>query len=233
MDSIPNGFRLTIPDGDDRHYRVAQLDDYAQLPRRRFPAQPPRTLSLRARASAASLPGTWGFGLWNNPFGLSIGFGGNPFRLPALPNAIWFFHASQENYLSFSDKPGNGFLAQVFRSPAWPFFRLMGMGATFPFSRKNARELMGRIVDEDEVRLGVDETEWHEYRFEWSAMRSAFWVDDVLVLETSVTPRPPLGLVIWVDNQFAAWRPDGEVEFGVLGNDECWLEVKDVVMSER
>ena len=232
VDAIPNGFRLTIPDGDNKHYRVAQLDDYAQLSRSNFPAQPPRTLSLRARASAASLPGTWGFGLWNDPFGLSLGFGGNPFRIPALPNAVWFFHASEENYLSFSDKPGNGFLAQVFRSPVWPFFRLMGVGATFPFSQKKTREWMGKIVEEDGVRLGVDETEWHAYRFEWSPKRSAFWVDNVLVLETSVSPRPPLGLVIWIDNQFAAWRPNGEVKFGVLGNEECWLEVEDVVMSE-
>ena len=105
---IPHGCRMTIPAGDARHYRLAELDDHTHLPRKRFPAQAPRTLSLRARASAPSLPGTWGFGLWNDPFGLSIGFGGNPFRIPALPNAIWFFHASQENYLSFSGNPGNG-----------------------------------------------------------------------------------------------------------------------------
>jgi hypothetical protein len=104
-----NGYRLDIPDGDNRVYRVAQIDDYAKHVRKDFPHRPSLSLSLLARASADSIPGTWGFGLWNDPFGLSIGFGGNPFRLPALPNAIWFFHASEENYLSFSDKPGNGF----------------------------------------------------------------------------------------------------------------------------
>jgi hypothetical protein len=231
VDAIPNGFRLTLKDGDNRHYRVAQLDDYAQLARKRFPSLPPRTLSLHARASAPSLPGTWGFGLWNDPFGLLLGFGGNPFRLPALPNAIWFFHASDENYLSFGNKPGNGFLAQAFRSPVFPFVRLARIGATLPFSHTKARTQMSEIVQEDGVRLDVDVTQWHGYRFEWSPMRSAFWVDDALVVETSVSPRPPLGLVIWIDNQYAAWRPDGQIGFGVLSNEECWLEVEEIELK--
>jgi hypothetical protein len=239
---IENGYRLIIPAGDKNSYKLAQLGDYAKFTRKRFPAHPPRTLSLRARASAASIPGTWGFGLWNDPFGLSIGYGGKPFHLPTLPNAIWFFHASKENYLSFGDpsipsrgqagsgraKPGNGFLAQAFRSPTLPLGRLAKVGATFPFSRTKARALMSEIVEEDGVRLEVDVTEWHGYRFEWSPERSAFWVDDALVLETSVVPRFPLGLVIWIDNQYAAWWPDGKLGFGILGNDEAWLEVKEI-----
>ena len=229
VQTTENGFRLSIPDGDTRNYRLAQLDDYAQSARKDFPHRPTLSLSLRARASAESIPGTWGFGLWNDPFGLSIGFGGNPFSIPALPNAIWFFHASQENYLSFSDKPGNGFLAQVFRSPVFPLGRLANAGFAFPFSRTKARALMGEIVDEDGVRLSVDVTEWHTYRFEWSPTRSAFWVDDNLVLETAVSPRLPLGLVIWIDNQYAAWHPGGKIGFGVLENTEpAWLEIKDL-----
>ncbi len=46
-----------------------------------FLLRPPIRLSLSARTSSNSIPGTWGFGLWNDPFGLSLGFGGNPFRL--------------------------------------------------------------------------------------------------------------------------------------------------------
>jgi hypothetical protein len=225
---IAGGFRLTIPDGDNRHYRVAQLDDYAKLARKDFPHRPSLSLSLRARVSATSLPGTWGFGLWNDPFGLSIGFGGKPLRLPALPNAVWFFYASKENCLSFGEKPGDGFLAQAFSSPVFPLGRLARVGVTLPFSGTKARALMNEIVEEDGVRLGVDVTEWHAYRFEWSPRRSAFWVDETLVLETSVSPRPPLGLVIWIDNQYAAWWPDGKLGFGILGNDEAWLEVKEI-----
>ena len=91
---------------------------------------------------------------------------------------------------------------------------------------------MSEFVEEDGVRLSVDATEWHGYRFEWSPMRSAFWVDDELVLETSVAPRSPLGLVIWIDNQFAAWRPDGKIGFGVLENTEpAWLEIEGLKLS--
>ena len=241
VDSIPNGFRLTVLDGDNQHYRVAQLDDYAKSARNALPHRTSLNLSLRARASGGSIPGTWGFGLWNDPFGLSIGFGGNQLRLPTLPNAIWFFHASEENYLSFSNpstgSPGNGFLAQVFRSPIlrFPVFslkalaRLVRVGLTLPFSRKKARASMNKIVEEQGVRLDVDVTEWHRYRFEWSPKRSAFWVDDTLALETSASPNPPLGLVIWIDNQYAAWRPDGKIGFGVLENTEpAWLEIEDL-----
>ena len=234
---MPNGYRLSIPDGDNRRYRVAQFDDYAKSARKDFPHRHSLSLNLRARASAASLPGTWGFGLWNDPFafalgtpfGLSIGFGGNPLRIPALPNATWFFHASNENYLSFGEKPGNGFLAQVFCSPVFPLSPLVKVGATLPFSRVRARALMGKIVEEDGVRLEVDVSAWHTYRLEWSPVRSAFWVDEALVLETPVSPHPPLGLVIWIDNQYAAWHPDGKIGFGVLENTEpAWLEIADL-----
>jgi hypothetical protein len=226
---LPNGWRMEVRAGDAGQYRIAQLDDYSNLPRRRFPSHPPLTLSLSARASSNSIPGTWGFGLWNDPFGMSFGFGGNPFRLPALPNAIWFFHASEENFLSFSDKPGNGFLAQAFHSPTFDA-RLIPAGLAFPFSRKTTRRWLGRVVRENGVRLSVDQTQWHSYRLEWSPTRSAFWVDNALVLETSVSPRPPLGLVIWMDNQFAAFTPEGKVGFGVLKNEAAWIEVENLVL---
>jgi len=233
VEATENGFRLKIPSGNDHNYRVVQIDDYAQLARRHFPALPSKTLKLRARTSKASLAGTWGFGLWNDPFGLSIGFGGNPLRLPALPNAVWFFHASDENYLSFGENPGNGFLVQVFRSPAsrHPFIPLVRVGAKLLFSRRKARAGMKEIVEEKAARLDIDETQWHGYSFEWGPGRCAFWVDGALVLETALSPRPPLGLVIWIDNQFAAWRPDGEIQFGVLENEECWLEVENIELS--
>ncbi len=245
---LANGWRMEIPAGDARHYRLAQLDDYSDLPRGRFPSRPPLTLGLRARASSDSIAGTWGFGLWNDPFGLSLGFGGSPFRLPALPNAIWFFHASEENWLSFSSmgrngippaqnsagyhpapqNPGNGFLAQVFRSPSFDA-RLIPAGLALPFSRKATRRWLGRVVAEEGVRLSVDAAEWHAYRLEWSPTRSAFWVDDALVLESRVSPRPPLGLVIWIDNQFAAFTPEGKIGFGVLEHPEpAWIEIADL-----
>lgn len=250
-------YRLTIPSGKAGAYRLAQLDDYTLLSRRQFPHRLGLNLSLLARTSSDAIPGTWGFGLWNDPFGLSIGFGGKPFRLPALPNAVWFFGASEENYLSFKSShterraklkdearfansasspicsaqrevPVNGFLAQSFRSPRFhPLLILAGMA--LPFSRKWTRRLMSRVIEESGIALSVDPRQWHRYRLEWRENRISFDVDEVRVFESDVSPNPPLGLVIWMDNQYAAFTPEGRIGFGVLENPEpAWLEIKEV-----
>ena len=230
VEAKSKGWRLEIPAGDKRGYRLAQLDDYYHFPRRNFPHHS-LTLGLRARTSAGSLPGTWGFGVWNDPFGLSLGFGGSPLRLPALPNAAWFFCASKENYLSFGEKPGNGFLAQTFRSPRFDA-RLVPAGLAMPFSRRTTRRLLERIVEEDGVCLVVDVTQWHGYRLRWSPKRVVFEVDEDVVMETSVSPYPPLGLVIWIDNQYAAFPPEGGPAFGILPNPAAWLEIEELEFND-
>jgi hypothetical protein len=284
-------YRLTIPAGEADSYRLAQLDDYSALPRWKFPHQSEQapsltlrtSLSLLARTSSDSIPGTWGFGLWNDPFGLSLGFGGRPWRLPVLPNAVWFFGASEENYLSFGGlntgrwlsspegayrnsaptrpPPANGFLAQTFRSPRFHPL-LIPAGLALPFSRKLTRRLLGQVIAEDGVSLssrrsptptdaqestsyaetacglaeskGMDPTDWHRYRLEWNPKRVLFEVDDVQVFESAVSPNPPLGLVIWIDNQYAAFTPEGKIGFGVLENPEpAWLEIRNLEIEKR
>ena len=247
---------------------------------------------------------------------MSLGFGGNPFRLPALPNAAWFFGASEENYLSFKessrapekhqDYPGtarqgrcsersdegtsrsadealitktthasstgfadntqreiyaNGFLAQTFRAPKFhPILILAGLA--LPFSRITTRRLLGRVIEEDAINLSsrrslaptdaqhlprtqvpgesasytekfnVDPTQWHRYELEWREKLVLFEVDGVQVFESPVSPNPPLGLVIWIDNQYAAFTPEGKLGFGVLANPElAWLEIKEIELS--
>ncbi len=228
-------YRLSIPAGASDTYRLAQLDDYAKTARSRFPLRHPIRLRLSARASSEAIPGTWGFGLWNDPFGLSLGFGGNPFRLPTLPNAVWFFGASKESYLSFRDAAttqrgvaANGFLAQAFRSPKFHPL-LIPAGLTFPFSSTMTRRLMGKVIQEDGIRLSMDVTQWHRYQLDWRENQVSFAVDDTQIFESRVSPHPPLGLVIWIDNQYAAFTPEGKIGFGVLANPElAWLEVKNI-----
>ncbi len=227
-------YLLSIPSGKADQYRLAQLDDYAQLSRAQFPLRPPMEVTLSARASNSSIPGTWGFGLWNDPFGMSLGFGGNSFRLPALPNAVWFFGASEESYLSFREvggenlAPTNGFLAQTFRAPGFHPSLILA-GATLPFSRIATRRLLRKIIADEGIRLSVDVTQWHRYKIDWSENRVSFKMDDVQVFDSPVSPHPPLGLVIWIDNQFAAFSPKGKIGFGVLANPEpAWLEVRDI-----
>ena len=240
-------YLLSIPSGKADRYRLAQLDDYTKLRRKHFPLRFPASLNLSARTSSNSIPGTWGFGLWNDPFGLSLGFGGNPSRLPALPNAAWFFGATEESYLSFRassmlptsgssaqrEIAANGFLAQSFRAPRFHSSLILA-GLALPFSRKTTRRLLGKVIDEDGINLGRDKRllvpmEWHDYRIDWRENGVSFEVDDALVFESQVSPNPPLGLVIWIDNQYAAFTPEGRIGFGVLENPEpAWLEVKDV-----
>jgi len=224
------GYLMKIPAGDSYAYRFAQIDDYFGLPRRKFPHHA-LTLSLRARTSSSTIPGTWGFGLWNDPFGMSLGFGANRFRLPTLPNAAWFFGASPENHLSFSDKPAQGFLAQSFRSPKF-HASLIPAGMLLPFSAKTTRRMLSKVIAEDSSALGVDVTQWHSYKLEWSESRVAWYLDEVQVSESPVSPNPPLGLVIWIDNQFAAFKPDGKIGFGVLESGEEWLEIEDLVITD-
>jgi hypothetical protein len=225
-------WRLNLPPGSALQYRLAQLDDYTRLVRRRFPSHPPRTLSLRARTSAGFSAGTWGFGLWNDPFGITLGLDGNPPRLPALPNAAWFFFASSHNHLSFrEDKPAQGFLAQTFRSPGFHPM-LIPAALAFPVARRTTRRLLGRVIDEDAAALRVDPAEWHIYRITWELGRVVFEVDQEVVFETPVSPRPPLGLVIWIDNQYAAFTPQGRIAWGTLECDqEAWLEIDDLEFS--
>ncbi len=92
---------------------------------------------------------------------------------------------------------------------------------------------MSWVIAEDGVRLDVDTTEWHRYRLEWREKRVSFEVDEVQVFESDVSPNPPLGLVIWIDNQYAAFTPEGKIGFGVLENPEpAWLEVKDIDLKK-
>ncbi|MBI3167907.1 MAG: family 16 glycosylhydrolase [Chloroflexi bacterium] len=226
IDKTEKGHLLKIPAGDSSAYRFAQIDDYFGLPRRKFPHHS-LTLSLRARTSSLSIPGTWGFGLWNDPFGMSLGFGANRLRLPTLPNAAWFFGASPENHLSFSDKPAQGLLAQSFRSPKF-HPSLIPAGLALPFSAKATRRMLGKIIGEDSSALDVDVTQWHSYKIDWNENGVKWLVDDFLLFESPVSPNPPLGLVVWIDNQFASFTPEGKIGFGVLEGDEAWLEIENL-----
>lgn len=246
-----SGWRLEIPAGIRCSYRLAQVDDYARSARARLPHRAPRTLSLRARASSTQLPGTWGFGFWNDPFGLSIGLGGTTMRLPCLPQTAWFFYASPENYLSFQPVhegqsevrspagsiPPNGFFAGSFASaristllfvPAVPLVPILFI----PALSSRLRSLASRMIQQSGVALDTDVTAWHEYAIEWRPEVCRFHLDGLIVLETPLSPASPLGLVIWVDNQYAAWKPDGWLGFGTLENPPAWLEIEQLDLKE-
>ncbi len=240
---IPTGdhsWQLTIPPGPAGNYRLAQLDDYMHRPRNTFLWQEPVEISLQARVSSSNIPGTWGFGFWNDPFNLSLGLGGTSRRLPALPNTAWFFNASKHNYLSFrSDLPAQGFLAACFSSPKIPGLLLSPAALllpllAFPVTAKLFRRAVRRLVTESAAVLTLDVTQWHTYQLEWRSHCIRFRIDDQLYHETNCSPRGPLGLVIWIDNQFAAFPPNGRMTFGTLETKEPEiLEIRTFKISQN
>jgi hypothetical protein len=213
------------------------LDDYRRTARRAFPWHPPLNLTLSARASDKNIPGTWGFGLWNDPFGLALLQGGG-LRLPALPNAVWFFFASPPNYLSLRDDlPAQGALAATFQSTVWPAWSFLPAIPLTPLLLIHplARWVRGRanqIVKQDAATLMIDPTAWHVYRLEWRMERAIFFIDGNPVLDTAIVPANRLGLVIWIDNQYAAFTPDGRLGYGTLPNPQsAWIEVERVEIN--
>lgn len=232
-------WRLWIPSGKSGDYRIAQLDDYQGVPRSQFPWRPPLTLALRARASAGGIPGTWGFGLWNDPFSLSLGFKGGTRHLPALPNTAWFFHASPPNYLSLRDDlPAQGFLAATFQSPtppgpllalASPVLTLLVLPAAARLLRRLARQFIRQDAVQIDANQSFVDTEWHAYRIDWLPGTVTFAVDGETVLTTQLSPHGPLSLVLWIDNQYAAFPPNGRTVFGTLQfSQPVWLDIIEI-----
>jgi len=226
---------MTISGGRKGKYRWAQFDDYLHRLRRNFEWRPPCRLSLMARCNNPSHAGTWGFGFWNDPFNTNLGISGSVRRLPALPNCAWFFYASEHNYLSFHDHlPAQGFLAATFSSPRIPPL-LLSLGIPFfpllfwkGFTRV-ARYGLATLIRQDAVQIQVDVTEWHSYQIEWDKNSVLFSIDEKTVLKTAIHPFGRQGLVIWVDNQYAAFPPDGKLIFGTLATTESTtLEIGDL-----
>jgi hypothetical protein len=232
-----NSWHLEIPAGPAREYRLAQLDDYTGFGRSSFPWRPPVKMRLRARASAPAIPGTWGIGLWNDPFGMTL-VKGSEVRLPTLPNSAWYFFASEPNYLSFRDDlQGWGQLAAVFQSrdkvpPGLiASLLLLPLIPLRPISRR-LRSQVRRYVQEDIFSMDLDPTEWHSYEIEWRRETVAFHLDGQALKVMSGSPNGPLGLVVWIDNQFARWSPDGRLGYGMLENkDVSWIEVEGLEMT--
>lgn len=231
-------YRLSIPGGSAGAYRLAQLDDYSRSGRGQFRWRSPCSIRIKARVSENDLPGTWGFGWWNDPFAASLGLSGMARRLPTLPNAAWFFHASPANYLSLRDDlPAQGLLAAVFSSPVIPSLLLAPGLLAAPLlawraSARFIRHLARQIIHEDSCLLQADAAGWHTYRIDLAERGTCFYLDETLVYESNLAPKGRLGLVVWIDNQYAAFTPAGRLSYGTLQNPPAWMEIMLVNVDE-
>jgi hypothetical protein len=231
-------FCLSIQPGSQKSYRVAQLDDYSPFARRSFPWSPPLRLHLHARITTPQVQGTWGFGFWNDPFSLSLGFGGGVRKFPVLPEAVWFFFASKPNHLTLiDDLPGHGNMAMTYTSKKiHPL--LLVLTTTFvpilaiPGINRKLRKLLSKIMRQDAFLINQDPTCWHQYQIDWLPCSVVYYIDNEPVFESNLSPKPPLGLVLWIDNQYMAFPPDGKLAFGVLPTiEETSLEIKALRIS--
>jgi hypothetical protein len=232
------GYRLTLPPMP-RGYADAQLDDHRRLRRSAFPWRPPVRIRVRARASEASPIGTLGFGLWNDPFSLSLGQGGAARRLPTAPRAIWFFYASPPADLSLSPgAPPNGWKASCLDSPSVPALLLAPVAAAglaaaqIPFLRRTVLKRALGGLRGSEVPIAASLADWHEYEILWRGGRALFKIDGEVVLEAAAPLTGPLGFVAWIDNQYAVASPEKGFHFGVLATSrEQGLELSELSVA--
>lgn len=236
--SRESGWRLHLP-AHLPAYADAQLDDHRWLARGDLPWSPPVELKLRARASAPDPVGTLGFGFWNDPFALALGQEGAARRLPAAPQALWFFYGSPPNDLSFTPNvPGDGWKAASLRTPLLPSALLAPPAVVafllslLPGVRWPVMKIALSFVSASEAPVQADLDRWHDYRLRWEPEGASFWVDDRQVLSAPDPPAGPLGLVLWIDNQYAVASPQRGLRFGVLPNErEQWLEIEALSLS--
>lgn len=210
-----DGLRMLVSGARRDRYADAQIDDYAGLPRRHFPWRPPLRLTVRARASGP-LAGTAGFGFWNNCFSPLV-------ERPALPAAIWFFHASRPSDLPLAmDVPGHGWKAACIDATrpaalAWaPLAPLVvPLNHVPPFYRR-VWPAVQRSLAIAEAPIPAIGPAWRTYTLEWHERGARFAVDGAVALETDRAPGGPLGFVAWIDNQWAAATPWGRFGWGLL-----------------
>jgi hypothetical protein len=219
MGSFETGFEIILPPIIEK-YCLAQLDNYMELPRYRFPYQPPLRFQLEARLSASDVPGTWGFGLWNDPFSIGFGMGGMTRPLPVLPNAAWFFYGSSANFLSLrQEQPASGFHVKVFKSPRFPgLFTLLALPIIpvllIPTAARLIRRLARLLIKEDSIQVNIATTEWHLYDLSWFEDQVSFCVDGIELYRSRFSPAGPLGLLIWMDNQYLHFDSSGKLGYG-------------------
>lgn len=234
-EAMQDGQRLRNGITTATEYTNAQIDDYQGLRRPDFLHQPPLTMTLNARFShsADQLRGTAGFGFWNDPFGMT------GTRLPTLPRALWFFFSSPPSNMALAlDVPGPGWKAATIDAWRWSFF-LLAPTAPLAIPLMNLQPFYRRLWPIGQRAIGVHEqllpldiTNWHHYKIDWQRQHTRFWIDDQLVLHAEQSPRGPLGLVIWKDNQAMQVTPWGfPYHQLVTCHEQQWMEVTDLTIE--
>jgi hypothetical protein len=236
LELVASALRMSLAETPEGRYSDAQIDDYGQLARARFPWRPPLRMEVEARASlpaaqadstpaSAVLRGTAGFGFWNYPFSVRG-------DVLMLPEAVWFFYASPPSNMALvPGVPGWGWKAQVVHAmrpgallASVPMALSASLARLSGFNRP-AERWMQRLSGAQETLLPADLMSWQRYSLEWHAQEARFFVNGELVLRAPNPPTRPLGFVAWLDNQFAVATPRGVLRFGAVSTAAQWFEI--------
>jgi hypothetical protein len=188
-------WRLCLPPTAEG-YADAQIDDYGLYlsGRRHYPWLPGTRLQLRARFShpADQLLGTAGFGFWNSAFA-------DPsVRRPALPQATWFFFASQPTDLPLAPAgPGRGWFASTLDATSAAALALIPLAPAVLLLNQSGA-LRRKIWPGVRRRLKISYAllthtmqDWHAYTLHWMPDGCSFLVDGSPVLTTPYSPKGP------------------------------------------
>ena len=225
LEQCAGRLRLTVAATHADRYSDAQIDDYQRCSLRPLGHRAPLRLRLRARfsAEASELRGTAGFGFWNYPSAWP----------PAPPRAIWFFYGSPPHDLPLAmGIAGHGWKAATIDTGRPRALALLPVAPLLiPLLRQPTlyRRLwppLQRTLGVAEVGLRTTMTDWHDYEIEWGEQTSRFLVDGRVVLDDAPSPRGPMCLVIWIDNQYLIATPQGRLGWGLLATPQPqWLEL--------
>lgn len=225
----PGHWRLQVG-GTAQQYCNAQLDDYHHLQRQAFPWRPPVRLSLWAKGPAAHL-GTWGFGWWNAPYSPLTS------AMPARPASVWFFGSGKGNMAWTPDSRAIGFKAAMLETRTWqslliaPFAPLIMLANR---SSRISRWLWPRLMPHLRLRetmIAIPDDSWHRYQIDWLTDSVIWAVDDTIIDHTQSAPHGPLGVCIWIDNQWLTATPDGQFGWG-LSDARGTLEIRDITITD-
>ena len=98
-----------------------------------------------------------------------------------------------------------------------------------PLTGKLLRPLLRSFIKDDNKSLNLDATRWHKYEILCGYDKVEFIVDDNTVHTSTVVPKGRLGCVLWIDNQYAAYPPNGKVSFGILKTEKTeWLDLSEI-----
>ena len=228
VERAPGHYVLSI-DADGTTYCNAQLDDYHHLPRRSYPWRAPIRLSLDARLTGDAR-GTWGFGFWNAPYSPLAS------RWPALPAAAWFFGNGSGNVAWDIHSAPTGFKAATLDTRRIRA-RLLALCAPLLLLLMRSTSIFRFVWPWLTPWLGLSErmlsqdNDWHHYELQWQPDRTTWLVDGIVVHQTPSAPHAPLGLCIWVDNQWLVAGPQSGFGWGVVPS-QTTLEIRELKIKK-